>query len=324
MATNNDNADKTVFRQPINRGDGTVVRPMPGGRAPQAQQPQQPQMQQPQHAPQAVPYHQKAAQPQREVTAKDFSTTYGLNPVVNSAATLLAVFSKTREALNHPSVASLHQQLDREIKSFEQKARAAGVKDDVVGISRYILCTILDEAVLNTPWGAQSAWTQRTLLDAFHNETSGGEKFFILLERLRNSPAENIDVLELIYICLSLGYEGKYRIVSRGRDQLEQLRDDLFYIIRSYRGEYERTLSPKWQGLGNAKKALSHYVPMWVVASVAVGLMALTYSGFRYWLHQSSDPLTEKLESISTKHIEAQDKAAIKKSTSNRSSLNQL
>lgn len=292
-----DNPDKTVFRQPINRGDGTVVRPMPGGRAPsnQASQP----------APMQQPYQPQQAQPvsmPRANIPDDFSTTCGLNPLVNAAATLLAVFSKTRESLSHPNVGSLHQQLDREIKAFDIKARNAGVKEDTVMIARYLLCTILDEAVLNTPWGAESAWNQRTLLGIFHKETAGGEKFFAILDRLRNSPAENIDALELIYICLSLGYEGKYRVIARGRDQLEQLRDDLFHIIRSYRGEYERSLSPCWQGLANSKNTLSNYVPMWVVASVVVGLMALTYSGFRYWLDQSSDSVSQQLTEIKSEN----------------------
>ena len=292
-----DNPDKTVFRQPINRGDGTVVRPMPGGRAPsnQASQP----------APMQQPYQPQQAQPVSRASANvpdDFSTTCGLNPLVNAAATLLAVFSKTRESLSHPNVGSLHQQLDREIKAFDIKARNAGVKEDTVMIARYLLCTILDEAVLNTPWGAESAWNQRTLLGIFHKETAGGEKFFAILDRLRNSPAENIDALELIYICLSLGYEGKYRVIARGRDQLEQLRDDLFHIIRSYRGEYERSLSPCWQGLANSKNTLSNYVPMWVVASVVVGLMALTYSGFRYWLDQSSDSVSQQLTEIKSEN----------------------
>jgi len=287
-----DNADKTVFRQPINRGDGTVIRPMPGGRAP-SNQPAPPPMQQ--------PYQPQQAQPMsmpRDAAPNDFSTVSGLNPLVNAASTLLAVFSKTRESLSHPNVGSLHQQLDREIKAFDMKARSAGVKEDTVMIARYLLCTILDEAVLNTPWGAESAWNQRTLLGTFHKETAGGEKFFAILDRLRNSPAENIDALELIYICLSLGYEGKYRVIARGRDQLEQLRDDLFFIIRSYRGEYERALSPCWQGLASSRNTLSNYVPMWVVASVVVGLMALTYSGFRYWLDQSSSAVSQQLSEI--------------------------
>ena len=300
-----DNQDNTVFRQPVNRGDGTVVRPMPGGRAPSNAPPPSPQDFQP-YQPQPQPVN-PVSQP-RDTAPQDFSTIYGLNPLVNAASTLLAVFSKTRESLNHPNVGSLHQQLDREIKAFDIKARNAGVKEDTVMIARYLLCTMLDEAVLNTPWGAESAWTQRSLLATFHKETAGGEKFFAILDRLRNSPAENIDALELIYICLSLGYEGKYRVISRGRDQLEQLRDDIFYIIRSYRGEYERSLSPCWQGLASGRSSLSNYVPMWVVASVVVGLMALTYSGFRYWLDQSSSVVTEQLVEIKNQNTPDDDK----------------
>lgn len=302
MSVGPDNQDKTVFRQPINRGDGAVVRPIPGGRVPNApQNTMAPPPYQAAYQPQAPVQPASAPEyrePQRDMTPQKFSTVNGLNPIVNAASTLLAVFSKTREALTHPNVGGLHQQLDREIKAFDSNARAAGVKEDNVLVSRYLLCTILDEAVLNTPWGAESAWNQRTLLGSFHNETAGGEKFFAILERLRQSPGENIDVIELIYICLSLGYEGKFRIVSRGRDHLEQLRDDLFHVIRSHRGEYERELSPAWQGLGGGRKGLSSYVPMWVVASFFIGAMALTYTGFRYWIVEISTPLNEQLIEI--------------------------
>lgn len=294
MSVGPDNQDKTVFRQPINRGDGAVVRPVPGGR-PSPAAPAQPM--QANTPPPAARAPQPAAQP---ILPNQFTSEQGLNPIVNAAATLLAVFSKTREALSHQNVGGLHHQLDREIKIFDSNARVAGVKEDHVLISRYLLCTILDEAVLNTPWGAESAWTQRTLLGSFHNETAGGEKFFAILDRLRQSPAENIDVIELIYICLSLGYEGKFRIVARGREHLEALRDELFYTIRTYRGEYERSLSPAWQGLGRGKKSLSNYVPMWVVASFFVGALALTYSGFRYWMNETTTPLSEQLIAIQT------------------------
>jgi type VI secretion system protein ImpK len=288
-----DNADKTVFRQPIDRGDGTVVRPMPGGRRPVGQP-----------ASAAVPnYQQQAAPIPRENIPRDLSGLNGLNPLVNAASTLLAVFSKTRDALNHPNVGGLHQQIDREIKQFEIKAKSAGVKEDNVVVARYLLCTILDEAVLNTPWGAASPWNQHTLLSIFHNETSGGEKFFAIIDRLRSSPSENIEVLELGYLCLSLGYEGKYRVVSRGREHLEQLRDDIFHIIRNYRGEYERALSPSWQGIGNARRTLSHYVPMWVVASIIAGMMALTFTGFKYWLDQSSNVVSQQFIDVQSQFM---------------------
>ncbi|TQV86021.1 DotU family type IV/VI secretion system protein [Aliikangiella coralliicola] len=240
--------------------------------------------------------------------SNQFYTSDGLNPLVNAASVLLAVFSKTRDSINHPNVGGLHQQLEKEIKAFDTKARAQGIKSEKVIVARYVLCTILDEAVLNTPWGAESAWTQRTLLSMFHNETGGGEKFFAILDRMRESPAENLDFLELMYICLSLGYEGKYRVVARGRDNLEQLRDDLFQIIRSHRGDYERSLSPRWQGLGKIRNTLSSYMPMWVVASVVAGIMALSYSGFRYWLHRSTNHVASQLVEISETDITAKPK----------------
>ncbi len=302
----NDNPDKTVFRQPVNRGDGTIVRPMPGGRALGGQ----PSVPVPDVSHQQPVYNQPAPSnvlqsPNVGIYSGSFKTACGLNPLVNTAAVLLAVFSKTRQSISHPNVAGLHQQLERELRNFDSAARDAGIKADMVLVARYILCTILDEAVLNTPWGAESAWTQKTLLSIFHNETAGGEKFFVILDRMRQSPADNLDFLEFMYICISLGYEGKYRIVSRGRDSLERLRDEIFQIIRNHRGEYERSLSPSWQGLGKIRNTLASYMPMWVIASVLSGIMALSYSGFRYWLHESTSHVAEQLNEISKTDITA-------------------
>ena len=146
MSVAPDNQDKTVFRQPINRGDGTVVRPMPGGRAahsqgaPAMQQP--PYQQQPIYQPQPAQPAPTFREPVRQIPAASFSSASGLNPIVNAASTLLAVFSKTREALTHPNVGALHQQLDREIKVFDSNARAAGVKEDDVYFSK--LFTVYD------------------------------------------------------------------------------------------------------------------------------------------------------------------------------------
>ena len=139
----------------------------------------------------------------------------------------------------------------------------------------------------------------------FHNETSGGEKFFLILDRMRDMPAENLYILEMIYIFLSLGYEGKYRVIHRGKESLEQIRDELFRIIRNNRGEYERSLSPSWEGLGRMKNSLAQYIPMWVVASVVGGVLLLSYSGFRYWLYESSSPVAQQLTDIANNKPEA-------------------
>ncbi len=279
-------SDKTVFRQPVAGTERTVVKPMPGGRL--------------HGSGRAAPI---PPQPQTAVSGMDvevayFRTTRGLNPLVNAASMLVAVFEKTRQAVSHPDVEGLHQRLVNEIKSFEVRAKGQGIPSEIVLSARYILCTMLDEAVLNTPWGCESFWHQRTLLSLFHNEASGGEKFFMILDRLRQSPSENIYILELFYICLSIGFEGKYRLMQRGKENINTIRDELFNIIRQHRGEYERALSPNWRGLGRINNSLAQYVPLWVVASIVGVVLLLSYSGFRYWLYNSSVPVVVKLETI--------------------------
>jgi len=300
-----DDKDKTVFRQPSYNPDRTVIRPAPGGRnaprptpaetddaalQPPVASPHQPQFSS-ENQPQGPGYADASA-------AASFASGSGLNPLANAAATLIAVFEKTRLALSHPDVGGLHQRLASEIQVFEENARQIGLRPEVILSARYCVCAALDEAVLNTPWGSESAWPQRTLLSVFHNETSGGEKFFQILDRMLEYPAENIDFLELQYIFLSLGFEGKYRVIHRGRDTIEQLRDELFATIRRHRGEYERSLSPSWRGLGKTRNSLASYIPFWVVASIIGAVLLLSYSGFRVWLYESSSPVVAKLDEI--------------------------
>jgi type VI secretion system protein ImpK len=301
-----DNSDKTVFRQQMADGDRTIIRPMPGGRGASPGQPLAGHNQQQFNPTSNV----RAAAPRVEPSASAyinnnsyFSTSKGLNPLVNAASALLAVFAKIRQSMSHPNVGGLYQSLIDEIKTFETKAKESGIKPEIVLASRYALCAALDEAVLNTPWGSESAWPQRTLLSVFHNETSGGEKFFMLLERMKEQPAENLYVLELMYILLSLGFEGKFRVIHRGRESIEKIRDDLFSSIRRQRGEYERGLSPSWQGLGRVNNSLVQYLPMWVIASVVCAILFVSYSGFRVWLYNMSSPVVDKLGKVAEMRV---------------------
>lgn len=285
-----DTSDKTVFRQPTPGGDRTRLKSSPGGRGEAAPAP----------VPPPPPPQQSRAPIPAPIAPEELQNSRGLNPLVSAADTLLAVHGKVSQSARHNDVAGLYRQLTQEVRQFESKARERGIQPEIVLAARYVLCSVLDEAVLNTPWGSDSPWAQRSLLSAFHNETSGGEKFFLILDRMRQSPAENLDMLELMYLCLSLGFEGRYRLANRGRDALEQIKDDLFRTIRRYRGEHERSLSSSWEGLGKTRATLTEYVPLWVWAALVALVLVLTFSGFRYWLYSSSNPVVEQLDEVTT------------------------
>jgi type VI secretion system protein ImpK len=197
--------------------------------------------------------------------------------------------------MQHANVPDLHKRLTNEIKTFESKTRNAGIASDSVIAARYLLCSVIDEVVLNTPWGASSGWSQHSLLSLFHQETSGGEKCFLILQRMLETPGTHLDILELFYICLSLGFQGKYRVVARGNEQIEQIRDNLYQTIENHRPVAAPELSPHWEGSVKPKRGMTNFIPLWVFASVVMAGLVLTYSGFRYWLYESTDPVATKI-----------------------------
>ena len=220
---------------------------------------------------------------------------HGLNPLVTGATTLLTLVTKLRSTMKHDQVPDLHKRLTEEIKSFERNARNSGISGDSVVAARYLLCSVIDEMVLNTPWGAGSGWSQHSLLSLFHQETSGGEKSFLILQKLLETPGTHLDLLELYYLCLSLGFQGKYRVMPRGNEQLEQIRENLYHTIESHRPGWESELSPHWEGSVKPSEYLKNYIPLWVIASVVMAILVLTYSGFRYWMYQETTPVAESI-----------------------------
>jgi type VI secretion system protein ImpK len=256
--------------------DRTIIMPAPGGRT---------------APPRPVPVEQPEAVDTRGVTS-------GLNPLVAAANPLLDMLPQLRTSMQHPNPGGLRDSLAQAVREFETRARAAGTPSEQIVAARYAICTAIDEMAANTPWGASGAWAQHGLLALFHGEVAGGEKFFQVLARLAENPQANLDALELMYVCLQLGFEGRYRIVDGGQRQLEAVRQRLLEIIRKQRGDYERDLSPAWQGVPGVGQARLFWLPLWVVAAVTALLLVGIYVGFTFSLSRASDTLAAGIASL--------------------------
>jgi type VI secretion system protein ImpK len=152
--------------------------------------------------------------------------------------------------------------------------------------------------VLNTPWGSRSVWASQTLLNLFHNEGWGGEKFFQILDRLLQQAAGHVDLLELLYLCMAMGLEGKYRVQAAGRTQLDMVQANVLQVIRQQRGDVERELSPHWKGVEDARPKLARFVPLWVVGVVGLGLALAVYAGLLFALNRVSDPVAVQVAAL--------------------------
>ena len=280
------------FDDPFRPPDATVVRPRPGAgrRASDApsQAPAPPRTASAGYQAEAVPVVQTDA------------LGVGLNPLVRAASALLMLSGQLRGTLSGPDIPSLRRYALDEIRRFEDGARASGVANEVVLAARYALCAALDEAVLSTPWGAQSEWAQQTLLVALHREAWGGEKFFEMLDRISQDPKRHIDLMELLYLCLAFGFAGKYQVEDRGHSRLSDVQHDLYRKIRDYRGAVPTELSLRWKGLQDRRNPLIRYVPWWVVGAAALAVLVVTYGIYLVRLGAASSPVYDDLAKLGT------------------------
>jgi type VI secretion system protein ImpK len=229
-----------------------------------------------------------------------------LNSLVAAASELLSEVVRLKHSDNREDLHALNERLTARLKLFEVQALRNGAESSQMMAARYVLCTVADEAVVTTSWGNKSEWSQMSLLSSFHNETFGGEKFFQLLDRLSKNPAKHLPMLELMYLCLSLGFEGKYRVQARGVLELEGLRDALYRQIRQLRGDVPRELSPHWEGLNNQRRSLVRIVPAWMVVLFTVVCLAVMYSGFAWVLGEQRETILQPYQPLDSAAVQPQ------------------
>lgn len=167
----------------------------------------------------------------------------GLNLVVDAASHLLTIVGKLKYAKSYHPLSKLQNLLVKEIHLFQDRIKRHGYNMEYTIVCRYILCATIDDVISNTVWGNLGQWNDYSLLSVFNQDRLHQEKFFGVLEHVVKEPKIYIDLMELIYICLSLGYKGQYRFTEQSQYQLEQIINNLYKHIQAYRGRLSKTLS---------------------------------------------------------------------------------
>lgn len=222
----------------------------------------------------------------------------GRNRLLAAASPLLALAPRLRASVTAPDTERLRTQLSDAMRAFEADAHAGGVSREHVVGARYLLCTYLDEAAAGTPWGGSGAWARDTLLGRFHGEAWGGEKSFQLLTRLAENPAAHRDLLELFYVCLSLGFEGRYRVAENGRSQLDALRERLHALLAQHTPAGDGALSARIAPARLRRRGWVDATPVWAFCALCLLLALGLYAVYAGLLGGASDPLFARIAQL--------------------------
>ena len=221
------------------------------------------------------------------------------NRLIDAATPLLGLVIRVRRLAEFHGVENLYQQVVDEVAAIDRELVEQGYERPTVVAYRYVLCAFIDEAVLGTDWGAHSVWSQHSLLSRFHNETWGGEKVFAITARMEQEPERYRDMLEFIYLCLCLGFEGRYKVMTNGRDEYEQIIRGLYEQIRGLRRDEElQPLSSALDNVTPARNRLRTGLPLWGIGGLFVAAMAGVYTLYNIALNERIRDVLSVLEQL--------------------------
>ncbi len=97
--------------------------------------------------------------------------------------------------------------VQRLMSESEVRLREGGFSQEDYDLSRFAICAWVDEAILSSSWSEKGRWQGEQLQRLYYQTTDAGEIFF---DRLNALGAHQRDVREVYYLCLAMGFMGRY------------------------------------------------------------------------------------------------------------------
>ena len=247
----------------------------------------------------AAPQPQGRATPRisldQALAAKGLGAGGPSNPLLAAAANLLILFGRLRTGMVDLQVEPLMNHVVREIQDYEQNAIGRGADPHQARVGTYALCGTADDIVQNLPGANPGDWLQYSMVARFFQKRDSGVGFFQEAEKAMQAPAANYDLLELMLVCMSLGFEGQYRTMPNGSVELARIRAAIYETLRRVKARPNEDIAVNWQAVPmNARRRFGGF-PMWIVAAIAAVLVVGGYAGLSTIINREGAALATQL-----------------------------
>jgi type VI secretion system protein ImpK len=198
--------------------------------------------------------------------------------LVGLATPVLQEIMRIRAGITSPSI-ELRRLVDAMLKQLEKRGESLGYRERQLQTIKFALAAFTDETVLIADFPLREEWERHTLQLEYVGEHLAGLTFFERLEAMMKNPntEADIDVVEVCYLCLLLGYKGKYNIYYE--EQLKQVIETVASFLRRAGRLQECALSPHWKVTDQPAPVRDDGMPRWmkIAGSVTVAVVMLIY-----------------------------------------------
>ncbi|MEW6127920.1 MAG: type IVB secretion system protein IcmH/DotU [Acidobacteriota bacterium] len=200
------------------------------------------------------------------------------NNLVSLATPVFDLILQVKANLVIPSV-EMRQAINAMLQQMEQQAESLGFKNTQTQAAKFALAAFVDETVLIAKFPLRDYWEKTPLQLEYFGEQLAGNTFFERLQKMMEEGEAYLDAIELYYVCLLLGFKGRYNIYYE--EQLKGVITQVADFLRRNNRLRTVAIAPHWKVTDQPQVYREQGLPMWfkVTSAVILGLLLLIYFG---------------------------------------------
>ncbi len=223
-----------------------------------------------------------------QATAPPVTRTANLALIFQEVLTATVRLRSNRQAVSDAE--SFRHHIREALRTAAQEARdSGGYATEDIKMATFAVVGFLDESILSAQNPLFANWPRKTLQEELFGTHMAGEIFFHNLQQLLGKPdsANLADLLEVHYLCLLLGYRGRYSVGGTG--ELQATMQATADKIRRIRGPLAG-LSPSWELTAETMQAPKDRMTRTfaIIAAACLLLALILFIGYKVSLHSGA------------------------------------
>lgn len=208
----------------------------------------------------------------------------------------LILILQLRATNDYGNASTLKSRIADLFEKFDRDGRSAGIDNEKVRLAKFALVAFLDETIISSSWNQKEEWLAEPMQIKLFDTFNAGEEFFEQLHQLRQRSSGNADILEVYYLCLALGFKGKYQLQSP--ENLRRVIDDLNLELHPEMYSAIDAISPNAKPKDALVQTAAGGFPVWVYPAGAIAVFIILYIILSFSISGSASNVTELLEGL--------------------------
>ncbi|MCW8806068.1 MAG: type IVB secretion system protein IcmH/DotU [Ignavibacteriaceae bacterium] len=216
--------------------------------------------------------------------------------IMDLASESLILILQLRSTIDYGDAENLKSRAFEMFERFEDNSRRAGIDNEKIRLSKFALVAFLDETIISSEWPQKAQWLSDPLQIKLFDTFNAGEEFFNYMAELRLRSSQNKEVLEIYYLCLSLGFKGKYQLQSP--ENLRRIIDDLNIELHPDAFRSIDIISPNGKPRQSLVQTVKGGLPLWVYPLSALVIFVLIYVVFSFVVSGETENVVSFLRTL--------------------------